>query len=59
LLTATAEGEKVVLAMKAAVADVQNQLLQPLSTKEAEQLTSLLAKLVAGHDEILKNGALR
>jgi DNA-binding MarR family transcriptional regulator len=59
LLTATAEGEKVVLAMKTAVADVQNQLLQPLSAKEAEQLTCLLAKLVAGHDEILKNRALR
>ncbi len=58
LLTATFEGEKVVVAMKAAVADVQNQLLRPLNPKEAEQLTGLLAKLVAGHDDILKNGAL-
>jgi hypothetical protein len=39
------------------VSDVQNQILQPLSQKDAEQLTGLLAKLVAGHDDILKNGA--
>jgi hypothetical protein len=43
--------------MKAAVVDVQGQILQPLSQKEAEQLTVLLAKLVAGHD-ILKNGVV-
>jgi DNA-binding MarR family transcriptional regulator len=56
LLTATAEGEKVVVAMKAAVADVQHQIMQPLSAKEAEQLTSLLGKLVAGHVETSKMG---
>lgn len=54
LLTATAEGEKVVVAMKTAVADVQAQILQPLNGKEADQLTGLLAKLVAGHDDIAK-----
>jgi DNA-binding MarR family transcriptional regulator len=54
LLTATADGEKVVVAMKTAVADVQAQILQPLSSKEADQLTGLLAKLVAGHDDIAK-----
>jgi DNA-binding MarR family transcriptional regulator len=56
LLTATSEGEKIVVAMKAAVADVQGQIMQPLSAKEAEQLTSLLGKLVAGHDETSKAG---
>jgi DNA-binding MarR family transcriptional regulator len=50
LLTATKEGEKIVLAMKAAVAGVQSQLLQPLSATEAIQFTTLLNKLVAGHD---------
>jgi DNA-binding MarR family transcriptional regulator len=54
LLTVTADGEKVVVAMKTAVADVQAQILQPLSSKEADQLTGLLAKLVAGHDDIAK-----
>lgn len=52
LLTATKAGETIVLAMKAAVADVQGQIMQPLSAAEAEQLTCLLAKLVTGHDEI-------
>lgn len=56
LLTATAEGEKVVIAMKSAVADVQGQLVQPLTDKEAEQLTGLLGKLVAGHDDTAKTG---
>jgi DNA-binding MarR family transcriptional regulator len=56
LLTATKEGEKIVIAMKTAVADVQGQIMQPLSAKEAEQLTSLLGKLVAGHDETSKAG---
>lgn len=56
LLTATAEGEKIVIAMKAAVAEVQGQIMQPLNIKEAEQLTSLLAKLVAGHVETSKTG---
>ena len=50
LLTATNEGEKIVMAMKAAVADVQLQILKPLSTDEANQFTNLLNKLVAGHD---------
>ncbi len=51
LLTATYEGEKVVVAMKAAVADVQGRIMQPLTLSESEQLTRLLGKLVAGHDE--------
>jgi DNA-binding MarR family transcriptional regulator len=50
LLTATAEGEKVVIAMKAAVADVQGQIMQPLTPAEAQQLSALLQKLVAGHE---------
>lgn len=50
LLTATQEGENVVSAMKAAVSDVQNQIMHPLNDNEAEQLTNLLKKLVAGHD---------
>jgi DNA-binding MarR family transcriptional regulator len=50
LLNATAEGEKMVLAMKSAVTDVQSNLLSPLSSEEAKQLTTLLHKLVAGHD---------
>lgn len=50
LLTATSEGEKLVMAMKAAVADVQLQILKPLSVDEANQFTNLLNKLVAGHD---------
>lgn len=50
LLTATEEGEKIVVAMKTAVADVQVEIMQPLTKLEARQLTTLLAKLVAGHD---------
>ena len=50
LLTATNEGEKIVMAMKAAVADVQLQILKPLSADEANLFTNLLNKLVAGHD---------
>lgn len=56
LLTATKAGEKTVIAMKTAVADVQGQIMQPLTLSEAEQLTSLLSKLVAGHDETSKTG---
>ena len=56
LLTATTEGEKIVIAMKAAVVDVQSQIMQPLTLTEAVQLTSLLGKLVAGHDENSKTG---
>ena len=50
LLTATAAGEQMVIAMKAAVANVQLQILKPLSDNESKQLTNLLHKLVAGHD---------
>lgn len=50
LLTATKEGKKIVIAMKAAVTDVQLQILKPLSFDEANQFTNLLRKLVAGHD---------
>lgn len=49
LLTATSAGEKIVIAMKSAVADVQVQILKPLSGDEAAHLTNLLNKLVAGH----------
>jgi DNA-binding MarR family transcriptional regulator len=50
LLAATKEGENMVIAMKVAVSDVQHQILKPLSSDEAAQLTNLLSKLVAGHD---------
>jgi DNA-binding MarR family transcriptional regulator len=50
LLTATKEGEKIVLAMKSAVSEVQLHILNPLSPEEAKQFTNLLSKLVAGHD---------
>ncbi len=50
LLTATKEGENMVIAMKAAVSNVQHQILKPLSGDEAAQFTNLLSKLVAGHD---------
>jgi DNA-binding MarR family transcriptional regulator len=50
LLTATKEGEDIVLAMNPCVSAVQTQMLQPLSAEEAAQLTHLLGKLVAGHD---------
>jgi hypothetical protein len=40
--------------MKAAVASVQRQIMQPLTEKEADQFTNLLGKLVAGHAEISK-----
>lgn len=51
LLTATKEGEKVVIAMKAAVVQVQTQLLQPLTDAEAQQLTALLQKVVTGNEK--------
>lgn len=57
MLTATKEGEKIVIAMKAVVADVQGQIMEPLSKTEAEQMTSLLAKLVADHDGRKMNDA--
>jgi DNA-binding MarR family transcriptional regulator len=53
LLAATKEGEDIVVAMKAAVGDVQTQLMMPLSDDEAQHFTHLLDKLVAGHDAAL------
>ena len=50
LLTLTAAGENMVVAMKAAAEQVQNQLTQPLSATESQELKRLLAKLVAGHE---------
>jgi DNA-binding MarR family transcriptional regulator len=50
LLTATKAGENMVMAMKAAVEGVQTNITKPLTEQEAKQLTSLLSKLVAGHD---------
>ena len=38
--------------MKRAVAKVQTRLLGPLDTAERRQLTSLLDKLVSGHDRV-------
>jgi DNA-binding MarR family transcriptional regulator len=50
LLAATTEGEKIVIAMKAAVTGVQQSILKPLTDEEAAQFTYLLNKLVAGHE---------
>jgi DNA-binding MarR family transcriptional regulator len=51
LLWITTEGEKVAVGMKRAVAKVQQQILSPLDVSEREQLSDLLAKLIAGHEK--------
>jgi DNA-binding MarR family transcriptional regulator len=51
LLWITTEGEKVAVGMKRAVAKVQQQILSPLDVSEREQLSALLAKLIAGHEK--------
>lgn len=52
LLWITPEGEKVALGMKRAVSKAQLRILAPLQAHEREQLASLLAKLVSGHEEL-------
>jgi DNA-binding MarR family transcriptional regulator len=51
LLWITAEGEKVALGMKRAVIKAQQRIVAPLDVAEREQLSVLLRKLVAGHDD--------
>ncbi len=54
LLWATPEGEKVALQMKRPVGRAQQRILSPLDAAEQVQLGALLAKLVAGHENIAK-----
>ena len=49
LLWTTPEGEQVALQMKRAVGRAQQRIVSPLDAQEREQLATLLAKLVAGH----------
>lgn len=49
LLWTTPEGEQVALQMKRAVSRAQQRIVSPLDAQEREQLSMLLAKLVAGH----------
>ncbi len=52
LLWVTPEGEKVALQMKRAVNKVQSRLLKPLRAAERQQFGALLAKLIAGHEDV-------
>ncbi|MBC7598063.1 MAG: winged helix-turn-helix transcriptional regulator [Polaromonas sp.] len=51
LLWTTAEGEKVALQMKRAVAKAQKRIVSPLDVAERAQLGELLGKLIAGHEK--------
>ena len=50
LLWITPEGARLALEMKQAVNRVQARVMSPLDASEREQLTTLLRKLVAGHE---------
>ena len=50
LLWITPEGEKIALGMKRVVAKAQQRIVGPLNAAEREQLSSLLGKLIAGHE---------
>jgi DNA-binding MarR family transcriptional regulator len=50
LLWTTAEGEKVALQMKRAVGKAQQRIVGPLGVAERAQLSELLGKLIAGHE---------
>lgn len=50
LLWTTAEGEKVALQMKRAVSKAQQRILGPLDITERAQLSELLGKLIARHE---------
>jgi DNA-binding MarR family transcriptional regulator len=50
LLWTTPEGEEVALQMKRAVSRAQQRIISPLDPGERDQLSALLAKLVAGHE---------
>lgn len=51
LLWVTPEGEQAVQQMKRAVSRAQTRILGPLDAAERAQLTGLLDKLVAGHEQ--------
>ena len=51
LLWLTPTGQEATLQMKRAVEQVQEKMTSPLSPEEAQTLTVLLAKLVAGHEQ--------
>ena len=51
LLWTTAEGEKVALQMKRAVGKAQQRIVGPLGVAERVQLSELLGKLIAGHED--------
>ncbi len=53
LLSLTPAGERMVVAMKTAVVQVQNHITAPLTGDEAQELTRLLAKLITGHESDL------
>lgn len=50
LLWITDEGEKVALQMKRAVSKAQQRIVGPLGVAERVQLSELLGKLIAGHE---------
>ena len=50
LLWITDEGEKVALQMKRAVSKAQQRIVGPLEVAERVQLSELLGKLIAGHE---------
>jgi DNA-binding MarR family transcriptional regulator len=50
LLVVTQQGVEALANMQAAVADVQTQILAPLSAAEQLQFVDLLTRLVAGHE---------
>ena len=50
LLWITDEGEKVALQMKRAVSKAQQRIVGPLGVAERVQLSKLLGKLIAGHE---------
>ena len=52
LLWVTPDGQQVALQMKRAVSKVQMRLLGPLSDAERKQFGVLLAKLIAGHEDM-------
>ena len=51
LLWLTDEGEKTALQMKRAVSKAQQRILGPLDITERAQLSELLGKLIAGHED--------
>lgn len=52
LLWITKEGKTVALGMKRDVSKAQQRILSPLDADERVQLSALLAKLVAGHEDL-------